>query len=112
MSELSGRLATVIVQRYRARFGRGPTEARAHIGDHYALVILDNAQTEVERSLVRDGDVDSVEIFRRKVRQMAASEFCAATEEILGRKVTAMLGDHNAVANTTVLVFLLERPEQ
>jgi hypothetical protein len=43
---------------------------------------------------------------------MAASEFCAATEEILGRKVVAMLGDHNAVANTTVLVFLLERPEQ
>ena len=51
----------------------------------------------MERSLVRDGDVDSVEIFRRKVRQMATSEFCATTEEILGRKVTAMLGDHNAI---------------
>jgi uncharacterized protein YbcI len=75
-------------------------------------VILHNAQTEVERSLVRDGEVDSVEIFRRRVRQMAASEFCATAEEIHGRKVVAMLGDHNAVANTTVLVFLLERPEQ
>jgi uncharacterized protein YbcI len=39
---------------------------------------------------------------------MAADEFCATTEQVVGRKVVAMLGDHNAVANTTVLVFLLE----
>jgi hypothetical protein len=39
---------------------------------------------------------------------MAADEFCAATEEIVGRKVLAMLGDHKAVANTSVLLFLLE----
>jgi uncharacterized protein YbcI len=108
MTEVSGRLATTIVQRYRDRFGRGPTEARAHVGRDYALVILRNAQTEVERSLVADGEVESVELLRRRVRQMAADEFCAATEEIVGRKVVALLGDHNAVANTTALVFLLE----
>jgi uncharacterized protein YbcI len=49
-----------------------------------------------------------VELLRRRVRQMAAQEFCEATEEIVGRKVLAMLGDHNAVANTSVLVFLLD----
>ena len=54
------------------------------------------------------GERDAVELLRR-VRQMAAAEFRAATEEIVDRKVVAMLGDHNAVANTTVLVFLLER---
>jgi uncharacterized protein YbcI len=108
MNEVSGRLATTIVQRYRDRFGRGPTEARAYIGPDYAVVILGNAQTEVERSLVADGEVESVELLRRRVRQMAADEFCAATEEIVGRKVVALLGDHNAVANTTALVFLLE----
>jgi uncharacterized protein YbcI len=108
MTEVSGQLATTIVQRYRDRFGRGPTEARAYIGRDYALVILGRAQTEVERSLVADGEVESVELLRRRVRQMAADEFCAATEEIVGRKVVALLGDHNAVANTTALVFLLE----
>jgi uncharacterized protein YbcI len=50
MTEQSGRLATAIVQRYRDRFGRGPTEAKAVIQDDFALVILGNAQTEVERS--------------------------------------------------------------
>jgi uncharacterized protein YbcI len=109
---LSGRLATAIVQRYRARFGRGPTESRAYIGDDYALLILGNAQTEVERSLVAGGERDAVELLRRRVRQMAATEFCAATEEVVGRKVVAMLGDHNAVANTTVLVFLLESAQE
>jgi uncharacterized protein YbcI len=112
MTELSGRLATALVQRYRNRFGRGPTEAKALVGDDFALVILGSAQTEVERSLVAEGEVEAVELLRRRVRRMAADEFCAVTEEITGRKVTAMLGDHNAVANTTVLVFLLERPQQ
>jgi uncharacterized protein YbcI len=111
MTEVSGRLATAIVQQYRDRFGRGPTEARAYVGDQYVLVILGNAQTEVERSLVAGGELDSVELLRRRVRQMAAPEFCAVTEEIVGRKVVAMLGDHNAVANTTALVFLLDRPD-
>jgi uncharacterized protein YbcI len=110
MTEVSGRLATAIVQSYRDRFGRGPTEARAYIEDEYALVILGSAQTEVERSLVAAGELDEVELLRRRVRQLAADEFCAVTAEIVGRKVVTMLGDHSAVANTTVLVFLLESP--
>lgn len=111
ITEVSGRLATAIVQRYRARFGRGPTESRAYIGRDFALVVLGSVQTDVERSLVAEGEVESVEFMRRRVRQMAADEFCAATEEVVGRKVVAMLGDHNAVANTSALIFLLE-PER
>jgi uncharacterized protein YbcI len=111
MTEQSGRLATAIVQSYRDRFGRGPTEAKAVIQEDFALVILGSAQTDVERSLVAGGERESVEFLRRRVRQMAADEFCAVAEEIVGRKVTAMLGDHNAGANTTVLLFLLEEPE-
>jgi uncharacterized protein YbcI len=107
----AGQLATAIVGRYRERFGRGPTEAKAVIQDDFALLILGSAQTEVERSLVAGGELDSVELLRRRVRQMAAPDFCAVTEEVLGRKVRAMLGDHSAVANTTVLLFLLE-PEE
>jgi uncharacterized protein YbcI len=106
MTQASGELATAIVQRYRNRFGRGPTETKAVIQDDFALVILGSAQTEVERSLVAGGELDSVEFLRRRVRQMAAPEFCAVAEEIVGRKVVAMLGDHHATANTTVLVFL------
>ena len=108
MSTLNGDLATAIVQRYRDRFGRGPTEARAVIQDDFALLILGSAQTEVERSLVAGGELASVELLRRQVRAMAAPEFCAVVEEITGRKVKAMLGDHSAEANVTVLVFLLE----
>jgi uncharacterized protein YbcI len=111
MTEVGGRLATAIVQRYRDRFGRGPTESRAYVGDDYALVILGSAQTEVERSLVAAGELDEVELLRRRVRQLAADEFCAVAEEIVGRRVLGMLGDHSAVANVTVLVFLLEPPQ-
>jgi uncharacterized protein YbcI len=108
VNSVSGQLATAIVHRYRARFGRGPTEAKAVIHDDFALVILGSAQNEVERSLVAGGELDAVELLRRRVRQMAAPEFCEVTEEIVGKKVVAMLGDHSAQVNTTVLLFLLD----
>jgi uncharacterized protein YbcI len=108
MTEASGQLATAIVQRYRDRFGRGPTQARAHIGSDFAVVILRNVQTEVEQSLVAEGEVEPVELLRRRIRQTAADDFCATTEEVVGRKVLAMLGDHNAAANASVMVFLLD----
>ena len=66
-------------------------------------------QTEVERSLVAGGEVDSVELLRRRIRQLFADEIKAIVEEVVGAKIYAMLGDHNAVANTTVIAFLLER---
>jgi uncharacterized protein YbcI len=108
MTGVNGQLATAIVQRYRERFGRGPTLSKAHVERDFAVVVLGNVQTNVEQSLVAEGEVESVELLRRRIRQMAADEFCATTEEVLGRKVLAMLGDHNARANSSVLVFLLE----
>ena len=53
-----------------------------------------------------------MELLRRRIRQMAADEFCATTEAVVGRKVVGMLGDHNAVGNSSVLVFLLEPDRQ
>ncbi len=112
MTKANGELATATVQRYRERFGRGPTLARAHIGSDFAVVILGDVQTEVERSLVAEGEVESVELLRRGIRQMAADEFWRRPKRSpAGRKVLAMLGDHNARANASVMVFMLE-PER
>jgi uncharacterized protein YbcI len=110
-ARLSGRLATAVVQWYRDRFGRGPTEAKAYILDGYAVVILGSVQTEVERSLVEGGETESVELLRRRVRQVFADELRGIVERLVGTKVVATLGDHNAVANMTVLLFVLGPPE-
>jgi hypothetical protein len=56
-------------------------------------------QTEVDRSLVAAGERDSVELLRWRIRQFAADEFSSVAEEIVGRKVAIMLGDHSAVGN-------------
>jgi uncharacterized protein YbcI len=109
--EINGHLATALVQRYRDRFGRGPTEAKAFVRDDHALVIFGSPQTDVERSLVAAGEVDEVELLRRRVRQLAADEFSGVVEQIVGRKVAVMLGDHSGPANISVLVFIFE-PEQ
>jgi uncharacterized protein YbcI len=110
MTEASGRLATAIVQRYRERFGRGRPWRRRTL-EATLRWSFSATQTEVEQSLVAEGEVESVELLRRRIRQLATDGFCAATEEVVGRKVLAMLGDHTAAANYSVMVFLLE-PEQ
>jgi uncharacterized protein YbcI len=107
----NGRLATAVVGWYRDRFGRGPTKAKGWILDDNAVVVLGNVQTEVERSLVEAGETESVELLRRRIRQVHADELRATVEQIVGRRVCATLGDHNAVANTTVMVFVLEPTE-
>jgi uncharacterized protein YbcI len=107
--EVGGRLADAVVRWYRERFGRGPTRAKAYVHDEFAVVVLGDVQTEVERSLVAGGEVDSVELLRRRIRQLFAEEIKAIVEEVVGAKISAMLGDHNAVSNTTVIAFLLER---
>jgi uncharacterized protein YbcI len=107
--EVGGRLASAVVRWYRDRFGRGPTRAKAYVHDEFAVVVLGDVQTQVERSLVAGGEVDSVELLRRRIRQMFADEIKAIVEEVVGAQVSAMLGDHNAAANTTVIAFLLER---
>ena len=107
-SELSGRLATSVVRWYHDRFGRGPTEAKGYLLDRYALVVLGNVQTEVERSLVERGELASVELLRRRVRQTFADELNEIVEGLVGRKVRATLSDHNAALNTTALLFVLE----
>jgi uncharacterized protein YbcI len=109
--EVSGHLARAVVQWYRDRFGRGPTQAKGYVHAEVAFVVLGNVQTEVERSLVQGGEIESVELLRRRVRQIFGAELRAVVEEIVGARVVAMLGDHNAVANTTVMTFLLESPE-
>ena len=109
--EISGHLAREVVRWYRDRFGRGPTNAKAYVHPEVAFVVLGEVQTEVERSLVEGGEVDSVELLRRKVRQIFGAELRAIVEETVRAKVVAMLGDHNADANTTVLTFLLEPPQ-
>ena len=43
-SELSGRLATAVVQWYHDRFGRGPTESKGYLLDRFVLVVLGRQQ--------------------------------------------------------------------
>ena len=108
MTKANGRLATAIVQRYRERFGRGPSLAKAHIGTDFAVVVLGDVQTEVEQSLVAEGEVESVELLRSPDTPDGRRRILRNDRSGRSRKVVAMLGDHNAVANSSVLVFLLE----
>jgi uncharacterized protein YbcI len=115
MSDRSGNgdlrqdLARAFVGFYRERFGRGPTQAKAHVEDDFALVILGEVQTPAERTLANAGEVDLVKQVRRTVKAVYRDELVALAEELTSRRVGAMHSDHDPATDTSVYVFLFER---
>jgi hypothetical protein len=111
MTEVSGRLATTIVQRYRDRFGRGPTEAKAYVGFDYALVILGRAQTDVERSLVAEGELEWWNSCAAECARWAPRNFAQRPKRSSAGRSWPCSATTTLSRNTYVMVFLLE-PER
>ena len=80
--------------------------------DEFAVIILGDVRDRGRAVARRRRRRSSLfELLRRQIRQMFADEIKAIVEEVVeDEKVSAMLGDHNALANTTVIAFLVERP--
>ena len=102
-------LTNGIVGLFRERFGRGPVQAKCYLEDDHVLVLLRNVETDLERTLTGQGHEDLVGELRRAVRGAFRDELCALAAAATGRKVQAMLSDHDPATDSTALVFLLER---
>jgi uncharacterized protein YbcI len=100
-------LSNAIVGWYKARAGRGPTHARAHIADDHALVLLRNVQTTLERTVVEHGRGDLVSELREVLRGAHHEELCALVSREVGRPVATTLSDHDTATDTSVLVFMV-----
>ena len=88
--------------------GRGPTKARAYLGDELVAVVLEDTLTKGERSLVRDGQRERVLDTRKAYQMTMRAEMISGIEQITGRSVRAFMSDNHIEPDVAVELFLLE----
>jgi uncharacterized protein YbcI len=106
--ELSVAISNGMVQLLRQYTGRGPTKARTTIGRDHVLIMVRDALTRGERTLVEAGYADEVMITRRRYQEVMRPEASRMVEELTGRTVIGFMSDNHANPDLGVEVFILE----
>lgn len=104
-------IANAIVKLFADHTGRGATQARTVISADLVAVVLRESMTKADRALLAAGHVDIVRDVRARIQDVIRDEAIAAVETITGRRVTAMLSDHDLSSDVAVEAFVLE-PER
>ena len=79
-------ISNVVVRLMREYTGRGPTQARAHFNEDLVTIVVKDALTKGEHSLVRDGR-EPLCSTRAAFQQTMRADLIAAIETITGREV-------------------------
>jgi uncharacterized protein YbcI len=104
----AGEVSGAIVRLFSRYAGRGPTKARTTLNANLVAVVLENALTTAELTLVAAGEVEPVKAMRRKYHDAMREKMIEAVERIVDRKVVTLLSDIDPVANVAAEVFVLE----
>lgn len=105
---MRSQLANAVVRLHAENYGRGPTRARAHLGEDHVLVVLEDVFTTAERTLVSAGESERVRTVRGAYSDATRQAFTVAIEEITGRKVRAYMAQTSAEPEIAVELFFLE----
>jgi uncharacterized protein YbcI len=106
--ELSVAISNGMVQLLRQYTGRGPTKARTTVGRDHVLIMIQDALTRGERTLVEAGYSDDVLRTRRRFQEVMRPEATSMIEELTGRSVVGFMSDNHANPDLGVEVFILE----
>jgi len=101
-------LANAVVRLHAEHFGRGPTRARAHLGDDHVLVLLEDVLTVAERTLAAAGRADQVVATRSAFAEALGDRFVAEVQAVCGRRVRAYLSRTSVDPELVAELFLLE----
>src|SRR3954451_24485161 len=76
-SPISGQISRDAVQILREHTGRGPTEAKANLGDDVVTVVLGDVLTPSERTIAEGGEPDVVLAQRQALQRTMQDELVA-----------------------------------
>jgi uncharacterized protein YbcI len=88
-------------------YGRGPTEAKAHLAGDLVVCVLWNGFTTVERTLLERGERTAVEAFRRAFQTTMEEHFTEIVEAATGRPVRAYMSQVHVDPDVAVEIFML-----
>jgi uncharacterized protein YbcI len=108
--ELNCAIVNAVVGVHSRQLGRGPTGALSFYRDNVIVVLMQDALTRAEQSLVQVGDENTVKRVRGAYREMLREELIEVVEGLTGREVLALLCDHSVNPDLSTEVFVLDRP--
>jgi uncharacterized protein YbcI len=108
--QLNAALANAIVQIHNEYLGRGPSRGRAFFRDTVIVVLMEEALTKAERSLVKSGREDHVLARRQEFQRTMEGDVIQAVEALTGCKVLAFMSDNHIDPDIAVELFVLDRP--
>jgi uncharacterized protein YbcI len=101
-------VSNAIVHLVREYTGRGPTRARTYYSGDLVTVVMADALTKGERSLVADGKGELVRGVRQEFQRTMRTEMVDAIESITNRKVVAFMSDNHFDPDMAIEAFVLE----
>src|SRR5215217_342938 len=110
--EVMARISTGLVQLHSRYYGKGPTTAKTHLVNDTVISILRGGFTTVERTLIDQGNVDTVYNRRRSFQMVMEEQFTAIVQEATGRRVIAYMSQIHQDPDLAVEIFMLEPVEE
>jgi uncharacterized protein YbcI len=107
---LNAALAKAVVASHRHHVGRGPTKAQAFFRDRHVVVIMEDAMTRAEHSLLTAGHGEAVLDARRLFQSTMRDEMVEAVERLTGAKVVAFMSANHLEPDLACEVFVMDRP--
>jgi uncharacterized protein YbcI len=101
-------LANAVVQELASTTGRGPTQAKATLGDDAVFVVLQDTLSRGERNLVDAGESEAVLDLRRRWQKVMREDCSRRVEDLTGRRVVGFMSDNYIDPDMAVEVFILE----
>jgi uncharacterized protein YbcI len=106
--EVLAQISTGLVQLHSRYYGKGPTKAKTHQVNDTVVAILRGGFTRVERTLIDNGQVESVYQMRRSFQQSMEDEFRHVVEEATGRTVIAYMSSIHVDPDLAIELFVME----
>jgi uncharacterized protein YbcI len=105
-------ISNALVGLHKQQFGRGPIKARSNwAGSDTLVCTLEDVLLPAERKLVELGEAARVRDTRSSYQAATETQFVAAIEQIVERKVRAFASAFDVNANVAYEVFTFERGE-
>jgi uncharacterized protein YbcI len=105
---IAAAISTAVVHVFSEHTGRGPTRARTTIDGRTVVVILQDAMTKAEQSLVDAGRQTEVLQLRRTFQETMREDLIAAVERLTARNVRAFMSANHIAPDVAAEVFLLD----
>jgi uncharacterized protein YbcI len=106
---LNQAIANAVVRNHTRLVGRGPTKAQAFYRHNIVVVVMRDALTVGERTLVADGRADAVHALRLGLQPAMQAELTDVVERLTGCTVEAFLSANHIAPDLAAQLFVLDR---